>query len=191
MHWSEQIRRTIVINMLPPVLRWVPSAYGYHQVDARSRYCADSPILWVGSSNRGKDKSLNREKKLPSNTPLDEPRKLFGFVGLSSMFSRFFMENGESFAGWRVSCAPESAITVYCPTRITIKKTIKEKRKHLLSKWIENKRRNSLAGASSSRWRSGRDRRDHCVKLAVNCNAEIKKAIPVKTRSVSAIGQVQ
>lgn len=114
------------------VLRWVPSVYGYHQVDALSRYCADSPILCVGSSNRGKDKSPSREKKLPSNTPLDEPRKLFGFVGLSSIFSRFFMENGDSFAGWRVSCASESAITVHCPMWITIK-TYREKgkKKHL------------------------------------------------------------
>lgn len=110
------------------VLRWVPSVYGYHQVDALSRYCADSPILCVGSSNRGKDKSPSREKKLPSNTPLDEPRKLFGFVGLSSIFSRFFMENGDSFAGWRVSCASESAITVHCPMWITIK-TYREKGK--------------------------------------------------------------
>ncbi len=31
------------------------------------------------------------------------------------------MENGESLAGWRVSCASESAITVYCPMWITIK----------------------------------------------------------------------
>lgn len=111
----------LIIFILPPVLRWVPSVYGYHQVDALSRYCADSPILCVGKSNRGKDKSPSREKKPPSNTPLDEPRKFFGFVGLSSMFSRFFMENGESLAGWRVSCASESAITVYCPMWITIK----------------------------------------------------------------------
>lgn len=34
-------------------------------------------------------------------------------------------------------------------------------------------------------------RRDHCVKLALDCNDEIKNAIRVKTRSVSAIGQVQ
>lgn len=118
----------VINNNLPPVLRWVPSVYGYHQVDALSKYCADSPILCVGNSNRGKDISPSRENKLPSNTPLDEPIKLFCFVGLSSIFSRFFMENGESFAVWRVSCASESAITVYCPTWITIKKCIKVKK---------------------------------------------------------------
>lgn len=131
------------------VLRWVPSVYGYHQVDALSRYCADSPILCVGSSNRGKDKSPSREKKLPSNTPLDEPRKLFGFVGLSSIFSRFFMENGDSFAGWRVSCASESAITVHCPMWITIKtyrekgkkKTPGEKKDRLVVSWRQAKER--------------------------------------------------
>lgn len=32
---------------------------------------------------------------------------------------------------------------------------------------------------------------DHCVKLAPDCNDEIKNAIRVKTRSVSAIGQVE
>lgn len=100
--------------------------YGYHQVDARSKYCAESPILCAGSSNRGKDKSPSREKKLPSNTPLDEPMRLFGFVGLSSIFSRFLMEKGESLAGWRVSCASESAITVHCQMGITIKTSQEE-----------------------------------------------------------------
>lgn len=132
----------IVDHNLPPVLRWVPSVYGYHQVEALSKYCADSPILCAGKSNRGKDKSPSREKKLPSNTPLGVPRMLFGFVGLSSMLSRFFMENGESFAVWRVSCASESAITVHCPAWITIKR-----RKIFL--WIlvqaDNKQKQKLA----------------------------------------------
>lgn len=101
------------IKLIPPVFRCAPSAYGYHQADVLSRYCADSPILCADNSNRGKDNSPSREKKLPSSTTLGEPRMFWGFVGLSSMFKRFLMENGESLAGWRVSCASESAITPF------------------------------------------------------------------------------
>lgn len=108
---------------LPPAaLRCALNVYGYHQVDALSRYCADSPSLCVDKSNRGKDKSPSREKKPPSKTPLAAPRALLGFAGLSSMLSRFLMENGDSFGeGWRVSCTSESAIAAQCPRRTGIR----------------------------------------------------------------------
>lgn len=118
---------------------------------------------------------------------------LFGFVGLSSIFSRFFMENGESFAGWRASWVSESAITVYCPTGITIKSWkkilnrskgfsgVKVRAKIVRIRWRENSEsRVKLCPASPPREWSAWERRDHWVRLAPDRSDEIKMPSELK-----------
>lgn len=53
--------------------------------------------------------------------------------------------------------------------------------------WTEQSCPTQLPGGDDQSESAG----DHCVKLAPDCNDEIKNAIRVKTRSVSAIGQVE
>lgn len=99
------------------------------------------------------------------------------------------MENGESFAGWRASCASESAIAVHFWMRITIDKNPKSgfKDNRLICLSLLNQRGiNSGEPVGSSGGRG-----DKRVKLALHRNdGKNRNSTRVKTRSALAIGQV-